>query len=196
MNQPLEIYKRCIIGPWMTAGKDTQYRIEEDEDHIYLFLEGSTSKQDWIDNFNFPAVPYRNMPVRWMAHRGFIRAWKEARDAIVEDIAQRPGFKSIIVAGFSHGGALATLAHEECVFRGWDVTTYTYGSPRVLWLPGGIVKGRFDKLYRYKVRGDIVTLLPPSLLGYVHIGKRNALGKINFPWHTNHYIDRYLNTLE
>ena len=61
---------------------------------------------------------------------------------------------------------------------------------------GASTAAHLHKLYRYKVRGDIVTILPPSWLGYVHIGKRNALGKVSFPWHTNHYIDRYLNTLE
>ena len=65
-------------------------------------------------------IPYR-------VHRGFLAAWKEVEDIIVDKITEEQEYyssemgkrkeykwKQIVVVGYSHGGALAAFCHE-CV---------------------------------------------------------------------------------
>jgi predicted lipase len=189
-----QLFSECLKGPWLKEGIDTNYKIKVVDNTLYLFFEGSSSSQDWKDNFNIPAIPYKDMPVKWLAHKGFIRSWKAANDNIIAKIKEY-NIDNVVIAGFSHGAAIATLAHEDLLFHGFNVKSFVFGCPRVLWLPPNIVKDRFLSLTRYEVRGDIVTIIPPAWLGYIHIGNVKRIGKYSFPWHTNHYPSKYIEAL-
>lgn len=137
---------------------------------LYIYFEWSNGAADWRKNFNFPAVPYRDMPDRWYCHRGFLRAWKSVEEVLREQIMS-PEIHTIRIAGYSHGAALALLCHEYCCYHRPEciVLGYGFGCPRVIWgrLPR-VVKDRLRGFLVIRNKGDIVTHLPPAFLGYRH----------------------------
>ena len=190
-----ELFEKTLHGPWLTAGNDTQYRIEVTDDTVYLFFQGSSQDQDWKYNFDFPVTTYKNQPVPWKAHRGFVNAWQAAQEQIMWDVTLVKGKRKLIIAGYSHGGGLAVLAHEDLYYHKADPTTYTFGAPRVLWLPDKRILPRFEKLTNIVNRGDIATHVPPYLIGYRHAGKVQRIGRPRLITHLPHYQDQYKESL-
>ena len=184
---PMQLFEGCLSGQWKTAGRETKYHIERQGDTTYLFFSGSSSDINWRDNFTFPAVPYKKQPVPWMAHSGFVRAWKAARDQILSDIKT----DKVYIAGYSYGAAIAVLAHEDLVFRGLCPRSFAFGGPRVLWLPRSAIRDRFQDLTRYSVQVDIVTLVPPWAWGYRHVGSLDKLGPWRLPCVEAHKQETY-----
>lgn len=184
-----EIFGRTIKGPWVTSGEDVQYRIERGADGTWLYFQQTSSKGDWLHNFDGWAKPYRWMGNTWYAHRGFVRLWHSVRDEIMAALSAD---KAVNVAGYSQGAALAVLAHEDLAYHGKVVRGYGFACPRVVWMRfDREVEGRWKDFTRYSVRGDIVTMLPPWLLGYEHVGKEVKVGPVALPSARNHYPDRY-----
>jgi hypothetical protein len=190
------LFDQCLGGPWKTAGIDTQYKIIEGENEITLAFEGSSSFQDWRDNFAIPVRPYRAMPIGWLAHGGFVRAWKRAEDQISSELRAVIQSRRLRITGYSHGSALAILAHEYFTFHGFRPETIAFASPRVLWLPPKRIKERFKKLTLVMCRGDIVTHLPPQLLGYRSIGNTIRIGPWRIISHFAHYPKAYISALK
>jgi hypothetical protein len=176
-----------------TAGVETQYAVTVKEGYVWLSIQGSIQKEDWQSNFDFLAVPYRHQPVLWLAHRGFVKRWKQAREQIVAEVTSAIDSSKLPlnITGYSHGAAIATMAHEDFVFMGYDPHTVVFGSPRVLWLPSKKIRERFTNLTRVANRGDLVTMVPFWLLGFRHVGKLVKLGKFHLPWYTPHLIPEY-----
>ena len=191
----LGLFNLCNARPWKTVGRDTQYKVVVDESTVILAFAPSSSKQDWKDNFNFPVRPYRNMPVGWLAHGGIVRAWKAARDQIVADVASQLEGKRLWITGYSHGGALAVLAHEWFEYNALAPSSVIFGAPRVLWLPPGRVRDRFATVTVVRNRGDVVTHLPPWLFGYRHVGLISNIGSRWYPSIRAHFPEDYLNKL-
>ena len=187
-----ELYSKAMRCRDRTAGNETQYSIFEDEDTVYLSIQGSVQKQDWLFNFMFWASPliwkpYKKMKSLWFAHAGFSKAWKLARDQIgIEVTTAIAGHKKLVCLGYSHGAALALLAHEYFTFAGIQTETHVFGCPRVLWLPSKTIRERFDNCHLYQNRGDIVTMVPFWLMGYRHVGHITKVGKCRFPSHIPH----------
>jgi len=185
-----ELFTNCLEGPWKIAGIDTQYKIF----NKVLYFQCSNSLMDWKRNFDFPAIPYKDQPIKWCAHKGFVWAWKLARQEILSDIENNP---INMIVGYSHGAALAVLAHEDLWFNNKSIITYTFGGPRVVWMPNKKILSRWNGLTRIKLNGDIVTNLPPWLLGYKHVGIEMKLGNKHFiPKAKYHEPEQYLNALE
>jgi hypothetical protein len=198
MGLPSAIYQRCLDGPWQTI-HDVNFRIESNDTDIYIFFEYTHDTSGWISNFDFFVEPYKDMPVKWLAHRGFVTLWKYVRDYIMAFVTQLMQKKSrnIWVAGYSQGSALALLCYEDCVFRFKDVLIKGtgFGTPRVLWgLP--TIKERFSNFARYNVHGDIVSMVPPWWMGFRHVGKSFRVGPFNLPWWTHHRPEEYQSGLK
>lgn len=191
----LELFQACLRGPWETSGVDTQWRFLKGENA--LIFCGSNSKADWKANFAFPVVPYKKTPVRWYAHGGFVRRWKSARDDVFAWVNNlRDPNRVLVIAGYSHGAALATLAHEDFTFNGVATETTTFGAPRVLWMPGKKVRGRFRGVKVVSVRGDIVTHVPFAWMGYRHPVSKVKLGKFSLWSVKKHLWDTYVAELQ
>lgn len=182
----LELYQKAIHAKGAVAGNETQYKVTFDDDTVYLAIEGSVQKQDWKFNFDFWVAPYKDMPVKWYTHRGFAKAWKLARDQIAADVMAVLEGRKLVCLGYSHGAALALLAHEYFLFAGVQVETHVFGCPRALWLPRKVIRERFDQCHLYQNRGDIVTMVPFWLLGYRHVGHACKVGKCRLPSHIPH----------
>jgi hypothetical protein len=87
----------------------------------------------------------------------------------------------IICIGYSHGAAIAGLATEDMTFLFGDrisVCGFGFGCPRFIWGPlPRDAKTRFSNFTVIRNIPDLVTHLPPFILGYRHIGHFVKIGK-------------------
>ena len=108
-------------------------------------------------------------------HRGFHRCYESVRPAIQEFLETHAGPQSLIrVTGHSLGGALASLAAMDIATGGLPcraLEVFTFASPLVgaaRWARH--VSGQRLAAWRIANRRDLVTKVPPALLGYRHVG--------------------------
>lgn len=157
---------------------DGSYHFEKFGTKLTIYFQWSNGKNDWKNNFNFPAKPYRQMDDLWFCHRGFLKVWKSVEPYLAAEIFALD-VEEIEIIGYSHGGALAQLCYEYVKYNRPDVvvTGYGFGSPRVLWgLVNGRVKRRFEGFVVIRNGNDIVTHLPPVVFGFRHIDKVCKVG--------------------
>lgn len=171
-----------------------QYKVVDN----VLYFQCSHGTEDWKSNFDFPAVPYKNMSDRFLVHKGFILMWKQVRD-----IVSTLHFNTIV--GYSQGAVFAALAYEDTLYnRNIKCACITFGCPRFLFLPSRKIQLRFADVLRIKNPTDIVSHVPPTLFGYRHIGHKQVLknvakkpGDVSWPvWLSGHSPDRYKQNLE
>ncbi len=177
-----ELFREVLTAQYIHAESNASFALFREADTLYLLFEASNGVQDWINNLNFPAMPYRDMPHRWMCHRGFLEVWRGA-EPYIADVLNAAKETRITVAGYSHGGALAMLCHEYIWFhypeRRGSLTGIGFGAPRVLWrLPGTLwPRERWLRFTVVRNLDDAVTHLPPYVLGYTHVGTLLTVGK-------------------
>lgn len=181
-NKILEYGNRCYSAKYTTVENNGDYAVERDGNTLYLMFEWSDGKADWKSNFNFPATPYKDMGVKWMCHRGFLKVWKSIKPHIEQYVLDLT-VEKIIIIGYSHGAAIAALAHEYVWFNRQDLRDnnlegYGFGSPRCYW---GFkvkkkLKPRWENFYVIRNCNDIVTHVPPVFLGFRHVGNLIEIG--------------------
>jgi hypothetical protein len=136
---------------------------------LFIAFEGTDPFMvaNWVTNFNF--VPDHNG-----IHQGFATAlevcWPDITDAF-----RQAGGMPLFVAGHSLGAALAALcAARTAKDLGMNVHgVYTFGMPRA-GTPGfariyDALLG--ERTYRLVHGEDIVPTVPPSELGFMHVGR-------------------------
>lgn len=177
-----EYLRQCLDAYYTTLAEGADVAIERAGDRLTIYLEHSDGGDDWRNNLDFPTVPYRAADgIRWRAHRGFVRVWKVIEEHVATILAD-PTLQSIVTVGYSHGGALAVLCHEYIWYNRPDLRShikgYGFGAPRVVW---GLYEQEFyDRWARFTVIrniDDIVTHLPPRVLGYTHVGHMLEIGE-------------------
>lgn len=185
------LFEKCAYrSDYDTIGNDVNYKFDIEGSHLYIYFQGSKDIRadkgwiDWLRNFWFfptKKKPYKGMEDPFYVHSGFLSAWKEIDDLIISEIIKTNGFgrylyDEITVVGYSHGGALATLAHECCWFYRPDIRdhliTYAFEAPRAY---GGFktkksLKERWETCFVFRNGKDIVTRCPPRLFGFCHVG--------------------------
>jgi len=177
-----ELFYNCAYKVhYETVGEDVNYAFVKEGKHLYIYFQGSSSTTDWIRNFTFPAKPYKDMKIPYRVHRGFLAAWKEVEDIIIEKITEKDSnnefvWKQITVVGYSHGGALAAFCHECCWFwrpdlREGSLFGYGFEAPRIYagWHVKKELKERWSKFLVIRDNNDLVTHCPPSLFGFCHV---------------------------
>lgn len=177
-----QLFARCLTITYIQVGKSANYATERIGDTLYLYFEKSDGGNDWKNNLDFPAKAYKRMgKTVWFAHRGFLRVWKEMEPYLIRTIADK-SVKRVVIAGYSHGGALAMLCHEYVWYHRPElrgvVFGYGFGAPRVFW---GVLtpslKTRWKNFSVFRNIDDLITHLPPSFLGYSHVGELIKIGK-------------------
>jgi len=175
------LFKRCLNIPYTHVENSGDYALERMGEHLYVYLECSNGIEDWQNNFDFVAKPYKNMQGDFLAHGGFVKVWKSIVDHISPVILDQR-YKKITIVGYSHGAALAVLCHEYAVFHRFDIRDeifgYGFGCPRVIY-------GRKTAVHEQIWKGftvirnidDMVTHLPPSVIGFFHVGKMLEIGE-------------------
>jgi hypothetical protein len=195
MTNYIDWFEYMISGDWVTSGEDVQYRISEINGRQVVSFQGSVSKSDWRHNFDIAIQPYKNMNIKWFAWRGYVKLWKSVQDEIMEKLD--PNVPPLFL-GYSQGGGIATLAHEDYVYRhGVNPNTITIGAPPVVWRTHRI-KNRFHSLVEIRNPTDLVVFLP-TIFGYQHTGEIRVLqGRARRPktcskllWFSGHSQDEY-----
>lgn len=153
-------------------------------DTLKIFFEESDDDEDWVNNFNFIAIPwkpYKGMKNSWYCHKGFLKVWKSIKPYIEADIKD-PEVKKIQIVGYSHGAAIALLCHEYCVYNRPDIVVegVGFGCPRVFWgkTPAAL-KERVKNFKAIRNGNDIVTHVPPAVFGYHHVTELVKIGQTN-----------------
>lgn len=177
------------VGGYKKAGLDVDYAIRTtQEGSVQVFFQQSASKKDWEINFDFAVAPYKNMEETWLAHRGFVRAWKSAQDVVIGEILACKG-RDVEVYGYSLGGAMAQLCLEDLLFRGIAACGKTWASPKVFWLPPKKLQERMKQLINVRHRRDIVTKVP--FWPFRAVGFIREFGNWGIPWFSCHFPGKY-----
>ena len=171
--------KECLSAVYTQVENAGDYAVKREGNVLKLFFEWSDGKEDWKNNFDFPAKPYKHMENLWFCHRGFLKVWKSIEPYIAEEISN-PEVNKIEIVGYSHGAAIALLCYEYCIFNRpeCDVRGAGFGAPRVFWgfVPKS-VKARFENFKVVRNGNDIVTHVPPAIFGFRHISKIVEIGE-------------------
>lgn len=163
----LDQFKAVNGTGWTTAGRDVQYKVENDT----LYFQCSKGFSDWRFNLMASGSVYRNSDIEFIGHKGFNELWESVRHDI-----EKLSFHKII--GYSQGAALAIRAHENFYHRkGFEPdVTITFGCPPSIKDPSYKLMARFSHVINYHNPRDIVYWLP-LLLGYKHVGGSCSLKK-------------------
>ncbi len=201
-----ELFSKCYTAEYIHTAEGGDYALQYENGTLYLLFEWSDGREDWKNNLDFPAKPYKRMSDTWHCHRGFLRVWKAMRDEVEEAVAKKfveladRQVKRIVCVGYSHGAAIALLATEDMAFfcgGNIPVEGYGFGCPRVLWgkVPKA-VKKRLSGFVSVRNVPDLVTHVPPALFGFKHVnllkvGKLGKYGPIKA-----HYASAYIEELK
>ena len=195
------LFERTLNGAYIELKEHAaSYRVEREGETLFLFFEKSNGAEDWRNNLDFPAKPYREMKDLWFVHRGFLRVFKAIEPHIAPLIEDKK-VREIIISGYSHGAALALLCHEYCVFHRPDIapriTGFGFGCPRVVWgVLKKTLKERFKQFTVIRNCSDIVTHVPPALFGFRHVGKMLHIGRgERYGLIKSHYAKKYISAL-
>lgn len=197
MKALLEKFNTCLKAKYIHTENDGSYSVQRSGDKLTLLFEWSNGKTDWRNNFDFPAKPYRGMKDLWFCHRGFLKVWKSIEPHLKDQIFDLTVSK-IDIVGYSHGGAIAQLCYEYVKFNRPDVelTGYGFGSPRVLWgLASKRVKSRFKGFKVIRNGNDLITHLPPVLLGFRHVCEVVEIGQ-SVGLIKDHYRENYTEAMK
>jgi triacylglycerol lipase len=135
---------------------------------------------DWVGNADFDLV-YDPHVRGGQVHSGFQRSaasiWPQIKNLVAE---YRPAGHKLFLTGHSLGGALAmlTAARFASQQRAAEIDgIFTFGQPRA---GDRDFARRFDRdfkdrAFRFVNRYDLITRLPPRLLGYDHAGQLRYL---------------------
>ena len=174
------LFRECLGRNYKHTEEDTGWDFARRGSTLILYFEKSNGQRDWLSNLNFHAVAYRDMEPPWQCHAGFLKVWKSVRPHVAALLAD-PTIRRVVVVGYSHGAALAVLCHE---FIDWSrpdlretLVGIGFGCPRVLYgdLPPEVA-ARWEHFYVIRNSGDLVTHLPPRVLGYTHVGNLIEVG--------------------
>ena len=174
-----ELFYETLHADYIHLDSGADYALSRKGKTLYIYFEASNGATDWENNLDFPAM--RKDGSRLLIHRGFLRAFESVRPHISAAASERD-IESIVISGYSHGGALAVLCYEELSrlrpeLRG-SIVGYGFGAPRVFF---GVrtrrLAQRFKDFTVIRNRDDLVTHLPPRALGYFHVGRLLTVGK-------------------
>ncbi|CAL8979217.1 hypothetical protein RHODGE_RHODGE_00871 [Rhodoplanes serenus] len=122
----------------------------------------------WLTDFDIVQTPEG-------IHRGFDAALDAVWGAVAMALSEHAGDARLLITGHSLGGALSVLAAQRLLITfGLRPQVWTFGMPRV---GGPHFAERYEAaLGAHTVRlvhgEDIVPTVPPSRLGYGHVGRR------------------------
>ena len=176
-----ELFVKCMEIKYNHTDNSGDYALERRDNILYIYLQSSDGREDWKNNFDFPAKPYKRMNrTVWFAHRGFLKVFKSIEPHIERAVLDR-SLENIITVGFSHGAALGVLCHEYIWYNREDLRNkilgYGFGCPRVIWgkKTPELVK-RWERFTVIRNLDDIVTHVPLTVLGYYHVGSMLEIG--------------------
>jgi triacylglycerol lipase len=149
----------------------------EHANYFALAFRGTDEPRDWIDNIN--TIPTASLFGRF--HRGFYnsleRIWPEITNYYQKKRTELRKLenkaKGFFLTGHSLGGAMATVAASQLIYRDYPFTSvYTFGQPRAVTAETADIlniRAR-NRYYRFQNNNDVVTRMPARMMGYSHVG--------------------------
>ncbi len=145
---------------------------------MWIGYRGTMDIKEWVQNFQFDQEIFteeedvtsqtklkflRNVSTQPNVHSGFLKIYEQFRDSVLATV-KRINPRKIIVCGHSLGGAVATINALDLKNSGYDVSAYTFASPKI----GDksfcdIVESSKLKLFRIFNTLDIIPTLPTSV---------------------------------
>lgn len=190
----------CLKAQYTTVDNAGDFAVKREGDKLKIFFEWSDGREDWRNNFRFlaiPCKPYKNMPLVWFCHRGFLKVWKSIEPHLKSHIMNLDVAK-IEIVGYSHGGAIALLCYEYCKYNRPDceIEGAGFGAPRVFWgIVPDVVKERCKSFKVVRYGKDLVTHVPPAVFGFRHISEVVEIGE-SVGLVADHYAEMYLDALK
>ncbi len=183
-SQPERPGERLVALDSRITGVQCCLRLQGDLLHIAF--RGTDSPKDWLTDFSFwkKKIPYQNYASRIRVHAGFIDAYKnEGIRGRIHSYLTRD-IRRVRLTGHSYGAALAVLCAVDLQynFPDRDYEVALFGCPRVG--NGAFARSynrRLFKTLRVENGNDIVTRVPPALLGYRHVGIPIRVGPVRLP---------------
>lgn len=180
MGKLLSLFDACLAADYSGSEGGVDLAIRRVGRHLYIFFEHSNGHADWRSNIDFPARAHTGGCSSFRAHRGFLRAFDVAKERL-EGVILDENVSRITLVGYSHGAALALLATEYAFCTRPDlrehIEGFGFGCPRVIFGRVGVEsEGAFSFFTVVRNINDIVTHLPPSILGYHHVGRMLEIG--------------------
>ena len=176
------LFKRLLSVSYIHVENSGDYKTERFGNTLYIYLESSDGNEDWKNNLDFPVkFKKREGDIHFRCHRGFLRVWESIKPYLKNEIMDT-GVDKIVVAGFSHGAGLAVLCYEYIWYHRADLRDslegYGFGGPRVLWGKNAKkIAHMWQDFTLIRNIDDLITHLPPRVLGYFHIGKLMEIGE-------------------
>jgi predicted lipase len=178
-DQPVYPGEKVIFVDCPTTG--LQFFMRYVGDTMLIAFRGSNSHIDWVGNFEFwkKKVPYGNADSPVRVHAGFIDDYKsdEVRTFIHSKLTS--SIHRVQITGHSLGAAMAILCAVDLQynFPNKDIEVAVFGCPRV----GNSAfresyNKRVFKTMRVENGNDIVTKVPPAIMGFRHVGIRVHVG--------------------
>ena len=163
-----------------------QYFMRKHGHTLWITFRGSDAPADWKTNLTFwkRTIPYDSVTSKIRVHTGFLNAYKSpcVRDLILAEAGRDA--RVIKISGHSLGAALAVLCAVDLQYNlpDRDIEAVLFGCPRV----GNRAfmlsyNKRVDKTVRVENGNDIVTKVPPALLGFRHVGAKLHVGFPRLP---------------
>ena len=171
-----------VIAEFTDEAGDFYARIYDAGDHDVLSIRGSSTRGDWVSNFDARKTPLSSVftnegfDVRGVdlnVHNGLATGLKSQFSQISNFITQRNN--PFRVTGHSRGGGLATLFSYVYGVSSPDTIqpfeTITFASPRVF--ASGSTKqynSVVENAFRVYNDQDKVPMMPPQAMGFEHVG--------------------------
>jgi len=176
----LTLFEACLDRRYTEEAGGESWSYDLVDGRLVLWFEDSNGVRDWLNNLSFAASPYREMDPEWRCHAGFLKVWRALRP-ILSPLILDPAVRAICTVGYSHGAAIALLCHEYAWYHRPDLRDrlcgFGFGCPRVLYgCPAPEIAERWRFFWRICNEGDLVTQLPPRVLGFCHVGETIRIG--------------------
>ena len=147
---------------------------------IFVVYRGTDSYLNtWDDLMTYPVDAQYPNCTRCKIHHGMKICYEntimQVHSAVYNLTKLFPGYE-LVLSGHSLGAAVATLSGIDLIQRGYNVSLYTFGSPRIgnkdfSDYAGALFANLSDSFnsYRFTHNRDIIPHVPYSSMGYVHI---------------------------
>ena len=153
------------------TGADTQAFVAEKDRHLVVCFRGTSSGTDALVDVKF--LKTGAFGGRGRVHSGFQGALDAVWEPLQTAVHALGAGKKLFVCGHSLGAALAQLAAHRFALGALPVAgVYVYGSPRIgnREFMEGYNELLEAKTFLHINHQDIVTQLPPALLGFRRLG--------------------------
>lgn len=140
---------------------------------IYVIFRGSMTITNWLDDFETLMTNYPLCP-QCLVHAGFYYSALSVKDDVIASVQYLqklyPDY-SVIVAGHSLGGALATLTAVNLITNDIsNIRHFSFGSPRLAnAAAASFISKLLPEIYRTTHYKDIVPHNPFVHFGYIHV---------------------------